>query len=107
MSVITLPYLREAITVNSRYLKVDDHSRYLQVNFWFKKIYFRYQLYEIKGVQKELKAGNLKQEICLNCSLCREYFENQCLRHQGQVVQSIISLTSLLRGQLIKCFTTL
>ena len=26
---------------------------------------------------------------------------------QGPVVQSIISLTSLLRGQLVKCYTTL
>ena len=26
---------------------------------------------------------------------------------QGPVVQSIVSLTNLLRGQLIKCFTTL
>ena len=29
------------------------------------------------------------------------------LCHLGPVVQSIISLTSLLRGQLDKCFTTL
>ena len=27
--------------------------------------------------------------------------------HQGPIVQSIISLTSLLRGQLVKCFMTL
>ena len=27
--------------------------------------------------------------------------------YQGPVVQSIVSLTSLLRGQLVKCFTTL
>ena len=27
--------------------------------------------------------------------------------HMGPVVQSIVSLTSLLRGQLVKCFTTL
>ena len=27
-------------------------------------------------------------------------------KHQGPVVQSIISLTSSLRGQLVKCFTT-
>ena len=27
--------------------------------------------------------------------------------HQGPVVQSIISLTSLLSGQLVKCFMTL
>ena len=26
---------------------------------------------------------------------------------KGPVVQSIVSLTSLLRGQLVKCFTTL
>ena len=27
-------------------------------------------------------------------------------KEQGPVVQSIVSLTSLLRGQLVKCFTT-
>ena len=27
--------------------------------------------------------------------------------YQGPVVQSIVSLTSSLRGQLVKCFTTL
>ena len=30
-----------------------------------------------------------------------------CFRNQGPVVQSIISLTSSLKGQLVKCFTTL
>ena len=30
-----------------------------------------------------------------------------CLIRQGLVVQSIVSLTSSLRGQLVKCFTTL
>ena len=28
-------------------------------------------------------------------------------KHLGPVVQSILSLTGLLRGQLVKCFTTL
>ena len=31
----------------------------------------------------------------------------QFKQDQGPVVQSIVSLTSLLRGQLVKCFTTL
>ena len=30
-----------------------------------------------------------------------------CSKDQGPVVQSIVSFTSSLRGQLIKCFTTL
>ena len=38
--------------------------------------------------------------ISLLVSFCRE-------KYQGPVVQSIISLTSSLRGQFIKCFTTL
>ena len=29
------------------------------------------------------------------------------IKYQGPVVQSIVSLTSSLRGQLVKCFTTL
>ena len=32
---------------------------------------------------------------------------NQLSKFQGPVVQSIVSLTSSLRGQLVKCFTTL
>ena len=31
----------------------------------------------------------------------------QLPRHLGPVVQSIVSLTSSLRGQVVKCFTTL
>ena len=30
-----------------------------------------------------------------------------CSKHQGPVVQSIVSLRSSFRGQLVKCFTTL
>ena len=33
--------------------------------------------------------------------------QNAVLVFQGPIVQSIVSLTSLLRGQLVKCFTTL
>ena len=33
--------------------------------------------------------------------------ENIKVEDQGPVVQSIVSLTSSLRGQLVKCFTTL
>ena len=35
------------------------------------------------------------------------YFTNERDSDQGPVVQSIVSLTSSLRGQLVKCFTTL
>ena len=37
--------------------------------------------------------------------LCRIVFDRQ--KDLGPVVQSIVSLTSSLRGQLVKCFTTL
>ena len=32
---------------------------------------------------------------------------SHCFYHHGPVVQSVVSLTSSLRGQLVKCFTTL
>ena len=35
------------------------------------------------------------------------YMSLLTLVYQGAVVQSIVSLTSLLRGQLVKCFTAL
>ena len=35
------------------------------------------------------------------------YSEQDLSTYQGPVVQSIVSLTSSLRGQLVKCFTTL
>ena len=35
------------------------------------------------------------------------YANGRFLKDQGSVVQSIVSLTSSLRDQLVKCFTTL
>ena len=32
---------------------------------------------------------------------------SKCYKHQDPVVQNIVSLTSSLRGQLVKCFATL
>ena len=45
-------------------------------------------------------------------SVCQGHYliqklDNSEFEYQGPVVQSIITLTSSLRGQLIKCFTTL
>ena len=44
--------------------------------------------------------------ICLENDLHGLLSENK-ISIQGPVVQSILSLTSSLRGQLVKCFTTL
>ena len=38
---------------------------------------------------------------------CIWLYSRKTLNEQGPVVQSIVSLTSSLRGQLINCFTTL
>ena len=43
--------------------------------------------------------------VSVFCSLKQHI--NTILKLQGPVVQSIVSLTSSLRGQLVKCFTTL
>ena len=51
----------------------------------------------------------------LKISAHHRLFSDVCVRErdcinigvQGPVVQSIVSLTSSLRGQLVKCFTTL
>ena len=45
-------------------------------------------------------------ECCLEAKH-HEFGILQDVSHQGPVVQSIVSLTSPLRDQLIKCFTTL
>ena len=37
----------------------------------------------------------------------KEWFDYKVTVSQGPVVQSIVSLTSSLKGQLVKCFTTL
>ena len=52
---------------------------------------------------------NLLLDFRLSKVLYFSYNIDQCLSriHQGPVVQSIVSLTSSLRGQLIKCLTTL
>ena len=41
----------------------------------------------------------------LVCGICE--MPSSALVSQGPVVQSIVSLTSSLRGQLVKCFATL
>ena len=46
-------------------------------------------------------------EAAHNKSLCLDSQHNKAWTKQGPVVQSIVSLTSSLRGQLVKCFTTL
>ena len=67
---------------------------------------------------KILRHRNLSKQCLLSCSdfsvsILRFCYCVGCEAFQGlqqmrgQVVQSIISLTSLLRGQLVKCFTTL
>ena len=43
----------------------------------------------------------------LHLNVFHFYKENNFLDYLGPVVQSIASLTSSLRGQLVKCFTTL
>ena len=68
------------------------------------------QLQEVKRrnaaqVKKELAAVT-KQEQELEQQLYREKAELDKVG-LGPVVQSIVSLTSSLRGQLVKCFTTL
>ena len=40
-------------------------------------------------------------------SICSRRLNKLRTKDQGPVVQSIVSLTSSLRGQLVKCFTTL
>ena len=39
--------------------------------------------------------------------LAANFKREKYLKYQGPVVQSIVSLTSSLRGQLVKCYTTL
>ena len=57
--------------------------------------YFSYLLLE-KSWEKNL---NVIQSFCVTAhNICKQL---------GPVVQSIVSLTRSLRGQLVKCFTTL
>ena len=46
------------------------------------------------------------QIVCLDLSR-QSRLRLDGLSDQGPVVQSVVSLTSSLRGQLVKCFTTL
>ena len=51
------------------------------------------------------REGSDLLDFSLSCFL--SHFLYVSLSHLGPVVQSIVSLTSSLRGQLVKCFTTL
>ena len=56
-------------------------------------------------VLAEVKTGNHISKFSI---AMYELYRNELRGHyQGPVVQSIISLTSSLRGQLVKCFMTL
>ena len=64
-----------------------------------------------------LVLNNLDPEFHLVCDLSQKLSQSRKLKnsynaithhqYQGPVVQSIVSLTSSLRGQLLKCFTAL
>ena len=52
-----------------------------------------------------IPAQSIYQEVEINCLHYSAWDKD--IFHLGPVVQSIVSLTSSLRGQLVKCFTTL
>ena len=54
--------------------------------------------------KKDIKLGKISFHLCLDSSNDSNF---STANHQGPVVQSIVSLTSSLRGQLVKCFMTL
>ena len=53
---------------------------------------------------KQFRYIKIKKHFKMECDSCRFH---ETFRDQGPVVLSIISLTSSLRGQLVKYFTTL
>ena len=62
-------------------------------------------LYVLKGMHSEhLPLGNNRKHVCILIFFPPFFIFT---RDQGPVVQSIVSLTSSLRVQLVKCFTTL
>ena len=66
------------------------------------------QTSSLRSTTTKWGCENLKCMGTLPCFF-QLYFtkEDQLLWHLGPVVQSIVSLTSSLRGQLVKCFTAL
>ena len=74
---------------------------------------------DVKKICEHCSLVNMKENVMLNLDYYKNYkkvhnhhgnFINTGERNsilQGPVVQSIVSLTSSLRGQLVKCFTTL
>ena len=68
-----------------------------------KKIFLVENGRRIRGCTKSSRMSRLGE---LNCvlDLLNQVFQR---KHLGPVVQSIVSLTSSLRGQLVKCFTTI
>ena len=58
------------------------------------------------GIREPLLTCSSLIEIMFILKAKKAYF-NGSYNKQGPVVQSIVSLTSSLRGQLVKCFTTL
>ena len=60
-----------------------------------------------RSVKGYRKLDNVREESERSGNLELEGLEASLYTELGPVVRSIVSLTSLLRGQLVKCFTTL
>ena len=61
----------------------------------------------LKYLSKCLRKGALFIQFFFNENFPRCIDYKLQAKYQGPVVQSIVSLTGSLRGQLVKCFTTL
>ena len=66
-------------------------------------------VYHFSPVSLSLGDGPIYTEILYQRAVKQQNNQQQLVDtlDQGPVVQSIVSLTSSLRGQLVKCFTTL
>ena len=62
-----------------------------------------------RGQNRDSVIGALLLQCCRLVFFCiiKSNLVAICWKELGLIVQSMVSLTSLLRGQLVKCFTTL
>ena len=95
--------------VSKRDIKIPDvlHVYAKMKSFLPKKMRVAFAMQKLLTIRQQKTFLNFMHTVRLNKSLTNDFIKLTNNRAQGPVVQSIVSLTSSLRGQLVKCFTTL
>ena len=90
--------------VTSEYIDVDDEGKMINCSP------LSYKIPNVRSIPRKFNVTLVQEDTAdtpVYSAKVGHTFYFRFLSSLGPVVQSIVSLTSSLRGQLVKCFTTL